>query len=59
MSTGEQHVSHASRPCNSMEWCLVQGKDNYVSDSHEDGVRGRDEAESTGLTWNIPDDSAT
>jgi hypothetical protein len=54
MTKGEQHVSHAPRPYNSTERCLIQGKDNYLSDTHGDGVRGRDEGESTGLTWNIP-----
>jgi hypothetical protein len=39
--------------CNSKEQRLIQGKDNYDSDSYEDEVRGRDEAESTGLNWII------
>jgi hypothetical protein len=39
-------MSHAR---NSEERRLIQGKDNYASDNYEDGVRGRDEAESTGL----------
>jgi hypothetical protein len=39
-------MSHA---CNSEERRLIQGKDNYDSDNYEEGVRGRDEAESTGL----------
>jgi hypothetical protein len=51
-------MSHASRPCNSMERHLIQGKDNYDSDNYEDGVWGRDEAESTGLIWIIPADSS-
>lgn len=48
-------MSHA---CNSEERRLIQGKDNYDSDNYEDGVRGRDEAESTGLNWIIPADSS-
>jgi hypothetical protein len=48
-------MSHA---CNSTERRLIQGKDNYDSDSYEDGVRGRDEAESIGLDWIIPGDSS-
>jgi hypothetical protein len=51
-------MSHASRPCNSTERRLIQGKNNYDNDNYEDGVRGRDEAESTGLTWIIPADSS-
>jgi hypothetical protein len=39
-------MSHA---CNSEERRLIQGKDNYDSDNYEEGVRGRDEAKSTGL----------
>jgi hypothetical protein len=39
-------MSHA---CHSEERRLIQGKDNYDSDNYEDGVRKRDEAESTGL----------
>jgi hypothetical protein len=49
---------HASRSCNSTGRRVRQGKDNYISDTHEDGVQGRDEAKSTGLTWNIPYDFA-
>jgi hypothetical protein len=49
-------MSHASRPNNSTGRHLIQGGDNYDGDTHEDGVRGRDEGESTGLTWNIPYD---
>jgi hypothetical protein len=48
-------MSHA---CNSEERRLIQGKDNYDSDNYEDGVRGRDEADSTGLSWIIPADSS-
>jgi hypothetical protein len=48
-------MSHA---CNSTERRLIQGKDNYDSDNYEDGVRGRDEAESTGLNWIMPADSS-
>jgi hypothetical protein len=48
-------MSHA---CNSTERRLIQGKDNYDSDSYEDGVRGRDRAESIGLDWIIPGDSS-
>jgi hypothetical protein len=48
-------MSHA---CNSEERRLIQGKDNYDSDSYGDGVRGSDEAESTGLNWIIPGDSS-
>jgi hypothetical protein len=51
-------VSHALRPCNSTRRRLKQGKDNYDSDNYEDGVRGRDRAESTGLNWIIPGDSS-
>jgi hypothetical protein len=47
-------MSHA---CNSTERRLIQGKDNYDSDNYEDGVWGRDEAESTGLNWIMPTDS--
>jgi hypothetical protein len=39
-------MSHAR---NSEERRLIQGKDSYDSDNYEDGVRGRDEAESIGL----------
>jgi hypothetical protein len=49
-------MPHATRPCNSTERRLIQGRDNYGSDTQEDGVQGRDEGESTGLTWNIPYD---
>jgi hypothetical protein len=48
-------MSHA---CNSTERRLIQGKDNYDSDNYEDGVRGRDGADSTGLSWIIPADSS-
>jgi hypothetical protein len=51
-------MSHASRPCNSTEEHLIQRGDNNDSDNHEDGVRGRDEAQSTGLNWIIPGDSS-
>jgi hypothetical protein len=47
-----------SHSCNSKERSLIQGKDNYDSDSYEHGVRGRDEAESTELNWIIPGDSS-
>jgi hypothetical protein len=46
------------RACNSEERRLIQGKDNYDSDNYEDGVRGRDGADSTGLSWIIPADSS-
>jgi hypothetical protein len=39
-------MSHA---CYSEERRPLQGKDNYDRDNYEDGVRKRDEAESTGL----------
>jgi hypothetical protein len=48
-------MSHA---CNSTKRRLIQGKDNYDSDSYEVGVRGRDEAESTRLNWIISGDSS-
>jgi hypothetical protein len=48
-------MSHA---CNSEERRLMQGKDNYDRDNYEYGVRGRDEAESTGLNWIIPADTS-
>jgi hypothetical protein len=46
-----------SPACNSEERRLIQGKDNYDRDNYEDGVRGRDEAEPTGLNWIIPADT--
>jgi hypothetical protein len=51
-------MSNASRPCNSTERHLIQGGDNYNSDNYEDGVWGRDEVESIGLTLDIPYDFA-
>jgi hypothetical protein len=48
-------MSHAR---NSEERRLIQGKDNYDGDNYEDGVRGQDEAESTGLNRIIPADSS-
>jgi hypothetical protein len=48
-------MSHA---CNSEERRLIPGKDNYDSDNYEDGVRGQDEAESTGLNRIILADSS-
>jgi hypothetical protein len=46
------------RACNSEERRLIQGKDNYDSDNYEDGARGRDGVDSTGLSWIIPADSS-
>jgi hypothetical protein len=48
-------MSHAR---NSEVRRLIQGKDNYDRDNYEDGVRGRDEAESTGHNWIIPADTS-
>jgi hypothetical protein len=51
-------MSHASRPYSSTDECLMQERDNYCIDTYGDGVRGRDEAKSTGFIWIIPTNSS-